>query len=527
MSRLSLDKAPEQKRQTDTASSKEKEHAPQPSNLAQDLLALQRTAGNQAVTHVLQRAQHHSSPGAPMSEAPSIVHEVLRSPGQPLAAGTRAFMEARFGYDLSQVRVHTDAQAAESARAVNALAYTVGHDVVFGAGQYAPEARAGKRLIAHELSHVIQQQNTPGVLQGKLSIGSPSDSAELAADTAARAVMLPENSTYRSSALQIRRHLRRSSLPFAIMQRAVKTWGGEFDTVRYERSTKDQELDGVKIILKFVPNERVDAELIGMVQTVNPLWGGVPIHAGSFEKEEARQKAFEGVRVPIGEGGEGTKIDMSPASGNPLYATGKPEPGHRLEETPTKDHRGQHGWRYKQDGVEHERDAWLIDTPRLGSHLMPCGQFFETTALAIKGVQKGTFYGSVEWGWKKDADGHFTKLPLMLGSKDVPSRVFGRASELWNISETSQGEKHIPLPVGNVQFSKTQGVLLVNDPLQSVLTFIGELEKNTRLQVLDTGYGKPFNKPEDELRRVIVLKGPLKGKVGWVHKADLSDTMTR
>jgi hypothetical protein len=89
--------------------------------------------------------------------APPIVHEVLRSPGQPLDAETRAFMEPRFGHDFSQVRVHTDAKAAESARAVNALAYTVGRDVVFGTGQYMPGTSGGKRLLAHELTHVVQQ----------------------------------------------------------------------------------------------------------------------------------------------------------------------------------------------------------------------------------------------------------------------------------------------------------------------------------------------------------------------------------
>lgn len=88
---------------------------------------------------------------------PSIVHEVLRSSGQPLDPRTRAFMEPRFGHDFSQVRVYTDTQAAKSARAVNALAYTVGQDVVFETGQYAPGTRAGNRLLAHELVHVVQQ----------------------------------------------------------------------------------------------------------------------------------------------------------------------------------------------------------------------------------------------------------------------------------------------------------------------------------------------------------------------------------
>lgn len=77
--------------------------------------------------------------------------------GQPLSPTVRAFFEPRFGYDFSNVRVHTDAKAAQSARAVNALAYTLGQDLVFGAGQYAPESTEGRRLLAHELTHAVQQ----------------------------------------------------------------------------------------------------------------------------------------------------------------------------------------------------------------------------------------------------------------------------------------------------------------------------------------------------------------------------------
>jgi hypothetical protein len=88
---------------------------------------------------------------------PPIVNEVLHSPGQPLDAGTRAFMEPRFGHDFSKVRIHTDTQAADSAHAVNALAYTVGNDVVFGSGQYQPATSNGRRLLGHELTHVVQQ----------------------------------------------------------------------------------------------------------------------------------------------------------------------------------------------------------------------------------------------------------------------------------------------------------------------------------------------------------------------------------
>jgi hypothetical protein len=90
-------------------------------------------------------------------DAPPIVHEVLRSPGEPLDAGTRADMEPRFGHDFGQVRIHRDAAAARSARAIDAKAYAAGPHLVFGADQFRPASGAGRELIAHELAHVVQQ----------------------------------------------------------------------------------------------------------------------------------------------------------------------------------------------------------------------------------------------------------------------------------------------------------------------------------------------------------------------------------
>src|SRR5207245_89383 len=99
---------------------------------------------------------------------PDIVHDALRSAGHPLDRSTREFMASRFDHDLSRVRVHTDARSAESAYAVHALAYTVGRDIVFASGQYAPQTPAGRKLLAHELAHVIQQSqhNTSAGLPG-------------------------------------------------------------------------------------------------------------------------------------------------------------------------------------------------------------------------------------------------------------------------------------------------------------------------------------------------------------------------
>lgn len=119
------------------------------------------------------------------SQVPFIIHEVMRSPGQSLDAATRALFEPRFRHDFSQVRVHTDAKAAESARAVNALAYTVGRDVVFGSGQYVPETNDGRRLLAHELTHVVQQGGNTQALQQDSKLGEENDRYEQEAERSA------------------------------------------------------------------------------------------------------------------------------------------------------------------------------------------------------------------------------------------------------------------------------------------------------------------------------------------------------
>lgn len=117
--------------------------------------------------------------------APPEVHDVLRSPGQPLDPETRDLMESRLGHDFSRVRVHNNAQAAASARAVDALAYTVGSNVVFGDRQYRPANASGQRLLAHELVHVIQQQGRDTGAGSVLTVGPTDDPAERQAEAAA------------------------------------------------------------------------------------------------------------------------------------------------------------------------------------------------------------------------------------------------------------------------------------------------------------------------------------------------------
>lgn len=106
----------------------------------------------------VQVQRYAGASGASADSVPASVGHTLGQAGSPLPRTVRQNMEQRFGHDFSQVRVHSSASAAESARDVNAQAYTVGHNIVFGAGRFAPDTQPGQRLLAHELTHVVQQR---------------------------------------------------------------------------------------------------------------------------------------------------------------------------------------------------------------------------------------------------------------------------------------------------------------------------------------------------------------------------------
>lgn len=143
------------------------------------LLGLQRTAGNTGVTAMLEDER-------------SPVHDVISSGGRPLETDVRTDMESRLGADFGDVRVHDDAAAASSARAVNAHAYTVGSNVVLQRDTYDPLSTAGRTTLAHELTHVMQQRNGPvdgTSAPGGIKVSDPSDRFEReAVSTADRAI---------------------------------------------------------------------------------------------------------------------------------------------------------------------------------------------------------------------------------------------------------------------------------------------------------------------------------------------------
>jgi len=157
--------------------------------------------------------QRDSADVSDRPEALSTVHDVLRSPGESLDASARTYLEKGFGRDFRSVRVHTNEKAAESVRAVNADAYTVGTDIAFDTGRYAPRTREGLLLIAHELAHVVQQGGQP-VSDGEgLSMTEPFDFHEQEASRASATALI--GGTVRLSAGSenfVARQLKRSSI---------------------------------------------------------------------------------------------------------------------------------------------------------------------------------------------------------------------------------------------------------------------------------------------------------------------------
>jgi hypothetical protein len=136
-------------------------------------------------------AGRESEASSPRTGPFDSVAQVLRTPGVPLPVSARLFMESRFHHDLGNVRLHLDAAAAASAYAVSALAYTVGNHVVFNNGQYAFDTPTGRRLLAHELAHVVSHDARPQVSpeRSQLAISAPGDVNEQMADCAADRIM--------------------------------------------------------------------------------------------------------------------------------------------------------------------------------------------------------------------------------------------------------------------------------------------------------------------------------------------------
>lgn len=435
----------------------------------------------------------------------------LTSSGQPLPDALRNEFEPFFGHDLARVRIHTDRPAQSAAENLAADAFAVGSNIAFAANRYLPNTVGGRRLLIHELAHVLQQ-GSPGITS---NFSPLPPQAEREADQAAHAY-LAGNLTAGLSSF-------RPGLACA----PVKTNGGEFDTDLYtptnlppRRGGNVKKRVGANIMLRFKPNDLVQADLIGMVQSVKNL------------KNKRANRPLDTLNTPTSnvaarslgprDSDFGRHIDQTDMgtgrrgapNTSPIYATNAQRgsiPKTLTDAEPAtenagggagygKDGFGEHGYRKKKgDGSFETKNATLEDHPisTLEFNHQEVAMTFETTALALSGPMANTYLGSVEWGWKCDKTGIATIEPaaIKLVSPGLPSGAFIDSAKKWNDAKSVTDPKsrknldtiNLPLPSSATESSnkpateRTTGELLTSlDEINNTLRTAKDVDKNAK-----------------------------------------------
>ncbi len=178
--------------------------------------------------------------------------------------------------------------------------------------------------------------------------------------------------------------------------------------------------------------------------------------------------------------------------------------------------KGQFGFRFRSGRRWRSQPAELRDKPQLPGRAANAEQLFETTALATDGTQSGTYYGSVQWGWRSNAKGRFRRLPVRVISMGVPSSTFMKSAELWNANPTSTGQTTLQLPTVDVHVFNARTRL--NPGLRGRPHT--RLRRGTRVQVLNRAEVQPDGRT---LARIRVVDGSRTGTEGLVDPAVLTD----
>lgn len=389
---------------------------------------------------------------APASGASAAPVPATGSAGSALPQPLQAKFGNALGADVSGIRVHTGADSAASAASVAARAYTVGQDIHFGAGEYTPGTPAGEHLLAHEVAHTVQQsKGGGGSPQYQLQVSQPGDHAEVEADRAADAMVEGKPASV-------------SAAPRTVSRAPVETNGGTFDTTAYTATNMGAGVGktvGAHINLTFMANDLVEADTIGLIQTVKTLRStkaGGPVDDPSYVPPSSPGLVGKkDISLGKNEGDQGRAIDQIDSANpgvstlpqtNPFYAVGNVDASGA---TPAKvsgtltdlppdpaNGWGQHGHhKRKPDGTfDVPSPAILDDSPARSIEF--AGQewehSFEVTALVADGPMANTYLGSVAWGWKADAAGtaSLSPNPISLVRAGAPTSQFMAAAEKWN-----------------------------------------------------------------------------------------------
>jgi hypothetical protein len=467
-----------------------------------------------------------------------------------LPKGLQAKMENSFGQDFSGVDIQRNSQQAQR---LNALAYTQGESIHFAPGEFNPHSESGRNLIGHEFAHVVQQRSgvvQPTAVMGKGLAMNDNRGLENVADSLGRKAVQGEVvEKYQSPGLGIRSGLRTVQAKSGVIQRAVTTWGGTWDTDQYDlRKDKDpygtvfpatDGVRGVDIKLKFSPNSNVDAELIGLTQSVNSIVNNGVVSGNDTIKKRSIS-ASDAITVG-GQSDEGTHVDRLHTRNNPIYGSSDINAGKTIENTETDNNTTtdptqvgnpnipgganatyQLGYRKKVGSSWPTKNAMLFDGPTLPGAEKNSKQVFETTALAIKGTQKDTYYGSVQWGWQTDSAGTHNVIPFKEVSHGTPSSSFMKAAELWNSSKTSSGGDTVDLPVNKAMVVSSFIGAVINNAQNMPPPYakITNLPFNTRVEVL--GLVQGMGALQDLWFRIRIVEGKFTGVTGEVKSSDLT-----
>lgn len=411
-------------------------------------------------------------------------------------------MENSLGHDFSNVNIQKDSQEAAD---MHARAFTKGDSVHFAPGEFDPHSEQGKNLIGHEFTHVAQQRSgavQPTRVMGKGLQLNDNQGLEHEADHFGRKAAKGDPvSKYRSSGLGMRNSMRVAQAKSDVVQRSVDTFGGKWDTDHY--ALRKDEVGGVKypaaegiraadIKLKFSPDEDADAEMIGITQTAQSTNGANhPFIDGDANREKRA----------ISKGAErGTMIDRADERNNPIYGSEQMPVG-GLKDTP-KDNNdsgkafklGENatyrlGYRKKVGKEWKDKSALLSDGPTLFDASKNSQQIFEATALALKGNQEGTYYGSVQWGWKTDAAGKHSLIPFKKVKDGVPSGKFMRAAKVWNGAQDSTGLNTIDLPLQWTGTIHNTSLAALRSGKGASTPTLADLPRGTKITVLNDKSG--------------------------------------
>jgi hypothetical protein len=430
----------------------------------------------ESITPLIQRSSSESGGLAP-SHVESQINS-SRGSGTSLDHSTKNFMESRFGTDFSDVKIHTGSQAVQMSRDLNAQAFTVGNDIYFNEGKYSPNSDSGRHLLAHELTHTVQQ--------GK------------------------------SSGLAMRR-----------IQRSVTTWGGTWDTDQYDLVTPVTASGsrGAEIKIKFSPGVNANAELIGLTQTAQAIKAGSPNYIGDATRQSHGITSGDAIGKGAGTD-EATHIDRIGSRNNPIYGSTSLTSTQNLGDTPLSNNSTsnpinlgvnatyQLGFRFTSGTTLNVQDAKMYDKPTQVNVEKDSSNIFETTAVGLKGTQTGVYYGSVQWGWRTDSAGTFTKIPFSVVSQGVPSSSFMKAAELWNAGKDSTGTDTANLPIVDVMV--TTAAITTQLPI----TFVGPpltIPIGTRVELMQN---IPFINA-----KVRIVDGPHTGNVYEILRSDIANLM--